>query len=724
MDGDTSAANTSSRPTIPKTPSVKEPQVETALDPKRNRLVEASENSFDPGGKINGSEQKGLLIIPQGNYTLLVGPWGPCSNMCEMGFRERSILCVDRNLTVQTDLINCRKGLVLPKVEPCGKEDCNQFNVSLDFSMDPLYITVWEPYSGTICEFEGNCQGMLTTQGECCRGVLDVKGRCCSGHSVLDAVGECCGKESLDACGVCNGEAKAKDKMGTCCKTLKDAWGGCCLSGVLDECGICDGDNSSCAKVLSLEIGPLEEKTKDRPGHMVLTQKLRALMEEILKEIIDELDVSGVEETEQGTILVSISIIGTPLSSKLVTAKLIQHIRSNNATRENGEIQTRQLLQESSPLEVRQIFSATSVSICGNSFCEFGESESCPADCPGVPFNPPSCMAISSGSDCKNVFESCENRLLDPAQCLRIRSSCQAQSVGDSARPCLGNGLCLPSGCECFAGYSGDHCGFCAMSYVPFNNHCIRMEAHRATRSQESGGDAAAPQASETGFESNRRNGDDGVLHKSPLGRRELIKSTANSDTREKLGNEGRKENDVNGGSTTGLAGFLLILLACIGISLAAICCIVSVISGYQRNRRRQQQEQAVYPQPDLSMSFPRLKSFDSTANPTIIAMTKTAGEESKPQCDEDESGTISAKIHTVLRRNASPQDSDGMSEPETSGSSSHGSVTFSPPSARMISRSANDPSTNQQDSSANSSDVTLRDWAQPDASILRPKQK
>ena len=66
--------------------------------------------------------------------------------------------------------------------------------------------------------------------------------------AALDRHSTCCASGKLDACGACDGPAKAVDVQNVCCASgVLDGNGYCCQSGLLDECGVCDGQSTACA---------------------------------------------------------------------------------------------------------------------------------------------------------------------------------------------------------------------------------------------------------------------------------------------------------------------------------------------------------------------------------------------------------------------------------------------------------------------------------------------
>ena len=95
------------------------------------------------------------------------------------------------------------------------------------------------------------------TSGACCAGGVDVAGVCCPTHegvARLDGDGVCCYSGAVDACGRCDGLARAVDVTGRCCEGALGAGGFCCASGTFDACGACGGDGSSCPVWLELRL--------------------------------------------------------------------------------------------------------------------------------------------------------------------------------------------------------------------------------------------------------------------------------------------------------------------------------------------------------------------------------------------------------------------------------------------------------------------------------------
>lgn len=88
--------------------------------------------------------------------------------------------------------------------------------------------------------------------------------------AVLDRHSRCCLSGHLDACGECDGGAKAVDVENGCCSSgALDGAGFCCASGRLDECGVCDGDSSSCAlhAVADVQVRPRALPREPCPIH-------------------------------------------------------------------------------------------------------------------------------------------------------------------------------------------------------------------------------------------------------------------------------------------------------------------------------------------------------------------------------------------------------------------------------------------------------------------------
>lgn len=85
--------------------------------------------------------------------------------------------------------------------------------------------------------------------------------------AVLDRHSTCCTSGNVDACGTCDGPAKAVDVQNTCCSSgVDDGDGYCCQSGLLDECGVCDGQSTACAlhAVVDVQVRP-SMTTSDLP---------------------------------------------------------------------------------------------------------------------------------------------------------------------------------------------------------------------------------------------------------------------------------------------------------------------------------------------------------------------------------------------------------------------------------------------------------------------------
>jgi hypothetical protein len=90
------------------------------------------------------------------------------------------------------------------------------------------------------------------------------------------------------------------------------------------------------------------------------------------------------------------------------------------------------------------------VVVCGDNVCAPGEP---------VVKNSPS-TSLTCGQDCPIVLGSCD--------------APGGNDVGDSTVPCGGYGTCNLAAltCNCFVGYAGDACGYCAEGYVRNQNKC------------------------------------------------------------------------------------------------------------------------------------------------------------------------------------------------------------------------------------------------------------
>lgn len=84
--------------------------------------------------------------------------------------------------------------------------------------------------------------------------------------AALDRHSACCTSGKVDACGVCDGPAKAVDVQGACCSSgVLDGDGYCCASGLLDECGVCDGQSTACALRAVFDV---QVSTRTSFGHV------------------------------------------------------------------------------------------------------------------------------------------------------------------------------------------------------------------------------------------------------------------------------------------------------------------------------------------------------------------------------------------------------------------------------------------------------------------------
>jgi hypothetical protein len=121
-----------------------------------------------------------------------------------------------------------------------------------------------------------------------------------------------------------------------------------------------------------------------------------------------------------------------------------------NAITDPGEIagawmvaaQTNNL--QSSGLDVQTVV------VCGDQVCSPGE--------PPIRNSPET--DLTCGSDCPITIGSCD--------------APGGDDVGDSSVPCGGFGTCnlATLTCNCFTGYAGDACGYCAAGYVRNGQQC------------------------------------------------------------------------------------------------------------------------------------------------------------------------------------------------------------------------------------------------------------
>lgn len=68
-----------------------------------------------------------ITAIAQGENILLVGTWGPCSDVCSTGYRARSVLCVNPNGTLTEGDNDCPSISSYKTIENCGDLGCTGY---------------------------------------------------------------------------------------------------------------------------------------------------------------------------------------------------------------------------------------------------------------------------------------------------------------------------------------------------------------------------------------------------------------------------------------------------------------------------------------------------------------------------------------------------------------------------------------------------------------------
>ena len=197
-----------------------------------------------------------------------IGEWedeGRCDRECGGGATRRSVRCVrgapGSPLLADAPASECPSPAPLAEVpcnthkcEFCDGETCSYQGTCVAGACECSPTKI-----GPYCETSRTCGFDRTTDasGACCAGDVDVAGVCCPTHegvAKLDGDGVCCYSGAVDACGRCDGLARAVDVVGRCCEGALDAGGFCCASGTFDACGACDGDGTSCPVWLELRL--------------------------------------------------------------------------------------------------------------------------------------------------------------------------------------------------------------------------------------------------------------------------------------------------------------------------------------------------------------------------------------------------------------------------------------------------------------------------------------
>lgn len=417
-----------------------------------------------------------------------IGQWSACSQTCGGGTQTRAVHCVASDGTKTAGQCSAPRPIATTacateSCDPCAAETCSGHGACFD-GMCRCSVE----YSGRHCQIPASCSGSIDKDGACCIGQVMNDGRCCSGvrgHAKIAADGACCASGSLDACGVCDGDATSVDALGACCSGVLGEDGLCCNAGTFDTCGVCDGDDSSCSVAAALSLPPPRNDTADAvaadpaklsafraalvselamvleiaPARINITsvhvlQRARRLS---LRRLTLKTDLEAAFEVQQPN-----GAAPGALSVPAVTAIFVM-LRLQSASERPGVLQS------------AVINSVQPHAECGNGVCEAGEggAKGCLVDCP-------------------IVLKACPS---------------------DQRGVCSGRGRCVGAFgvCECFtaAGYVGSDCsdcapglelaadGTCAPRLFAGTGALVRstMSAPRDSGVQD---DLAAPRSSET----------------------------------------------------------------------------------------------------------------------------------------------------------------------------------------------------------------------------------
>ena len=389
-------------------------------------------------------------------YGWAVDEWqSTCTAACT-GSATRGVQCVDSTGAVVADT-RCA-GDKPAEEQACPCEGCALHSCSGHGSCDAAsgVCTCTGGYHGPFCEVPGTCTGVLDADEACCAsGVLDKSQACCSSGSPpkLDGRGECCAT-TVDACGVCGGSGQGLDVTGRCCpaSSVFDASGLCC-DDKLDPCGVCGGDATSCATNVVQSAGA--------PGALADLDPLSTEFLDFVNRLVDEfaalvgvdplyVAIAGMQDAQPaapgGS---SRRRLATGDNATVVVTFTVSP--GANSTQADGAVLT--------PDVVSQVLDAanstadvTGAGVCGDGVCQSGET----------------CL---NGGDDSCCIADCDTVLL----------ACPASSGGDM---CGGTsrGLCLiASGqCDCFTGYTGSACEFCAAGWaasLTVSGTCVRADA-------------------------------------------------------------------------------------------------------------------------------------------------------------------------------------------------------------------------------------------------------
>ena len=417
------------------------------------------------------------------------GPWGECrrsegdAERCSMA-RDVSCLRSDGSPGANCDATLAPGAVELcpcpsPQghdADPCAEERCSGHGTCVAAG-DAARCQCEGDFRGRFCVDADDCEGLPSADGECCEGAVDARGACC--RTALDANGHCCPSGQVDACGVCDGGARAVDARGSCCAGVLDH-GRICCEGQLDACGVCGGDGSTCRVETAFSAGAphwLNPHTVHRgsgeacvgslalaavprpripppscpppPSYELLLGNISASVSSAIgvaqrRVSVADVALEGEPDASQarrladgGAGALRLSVVAQvaqppSLAAPVVSADEVAD-RLRPATVEAGE--------RGAFLEDIAVSTSASVGICGNGVCE---SADCDSDCP-----------------------------------LKGHFVCRGDDASTGAH-CAGHGRCMRGNiqgegiCDCFAGWAAPACDACALGWTRVGGVCAR----------------------------------------------------------------------------------------------------------------------------------------------------------------------------------------------------------------------------------------------------------